>query len=139
MSQSISSTSSSPSHNSSESSNELLWDVQEILAERTSITAHKQNELLVVWKTCWVPICNVKPGPVLQSFTTAPKFKFTSAAGDIFWAVEPETQLAFDVAKVQAEQQQHRVTPSSIQSDRTPRKQLGKVSKRAFAPHRFRD
>ena len=117
-----------------------LWDVQEILAERTSISS--QNELLVVWKTCWVPHDNVKPGPVLQRFRAAPKFKFTSAAGDITWAVEPDTQLANDVAAVHAAQRAHTVAadqqrPGTIsgaaarERDVTPRKQLGSVAKRA--------
>ena len=125
--------------NSSDASDDTLWDVQEILAERTSLDNRQQNELLVVWKTCWVPKGNVKRGPVLQRFQAAPKFKFTSAAGDINWAVEPDTQLAFDVAAVQAAQRASTEVAAqqraiAEQRDRTPRKQLGSVAKRACAP-----
>ena len=53
MSESIefNSSTSTPATNSSDASDDTLWDVQEILAERTSLDKHKQNELLVVWKT----------------------------------------------------------------------------------------
>jgi len=125
--------------NSSDASDDTLWDVQEIMAERTSCDKHKENELLVVWKTCWVPKGSVKRGPVLQRFKAAPKFKFSSAAGDIYWAVEPDTQLAIDVAAVQ-EAQRARMSVAALQRanadvrDRTPRKQLGSVAKRALAP-----
>ncbi len=126
---------------SSSSAGGKLWDVQEILAERTSISG--DNELLVVWKTCWVPKINVMTGPVLERFRAAPKFKFVSAAGDINWAVEPDTQLALDVAEVHALQrdrranhQQHNASnrASATDVDRTPRKQLGRVTKRACGP-----
>jgi len=141
MSESIdfNSSTSTPVTNSSDASDDTLWDVQEILAERTSLDKRKQNELLVVWKTCWVPKGNVKRGPVLQRFKAAPKFKFTSAAGDINWSVEPDTQLAFDViAAVQAAQRARaemaaQQRANAEERDRTPRKQLGSVAKRAFA------
>jgi hypothetical protein len=123
---------------SSSSEGVQLWDVQEILAERTSISG--DNELLVVWKTGWVPKDNVKPGPELERFRSATKFRFDSAAGDIYWAVEPGTQLAHDVADVKAiERERRRVqqqrnannsAPATV-VDRTPRKQLGSVAKRA--------
>ena len=143
--------STTPTSNSSDAAdNGLLWDVQDILAERTSIDSRKQNELFIVWKACWVPKDNVKPGPVLQRFRAAPKFKFTSAAGDIYWAVEPDTQLALDVAAVQ-EAKRARTEAAALpgdqrasahsggagaaeRCDRTPRKQLGSVARRAFAP-----
>jgi hypothetical protein len=132
------------SPNSSTSEREPLWDVQEILAERNSISG--ENEFLVVWKTCWVPKQNVKPGPVLQRYRAAPKFKFISEAGDINWAVEPDTQLAKDVAKVQAVQRERQTGISQQNPDastrapasddhRTPRKQLGSVAKRARGTH----
>jgi hypothetical protein len=133
------SSSSTSMSNSSDASDDTLWDVQEILAERTSCDKHKQNELLVVWKTCWVPKGNVKRGPVLQRFKAAPKFKFSSAAGDIYWAVEPGTQLAIDVAAAQEAQRArmsvaaHQLAIANVR-DGTPRKQLGSVAKRAFAP-----
>jgi hypothetical protein len=112
--------------------------VQEILAERTSISG--DNELLVVWKTGWVPKINVKPGPVLDRFRAALKYRFASGAGDIYWAVEPDTQLAHDIADVEAierdrrrVQQQRNANDSAPATvvDRTPRKQLESVAKRA--------
>ena len=134
----------SPTHSPNSGNSESdLWDVQEILAERTSITG--DNELLVVWKTCWVPHSNVKSGPELDRFRAASKFKFVSAAGDIDWAVEPDTQLARDVVKVQfrkarmatANQQYHDANTRALASDdhRTPREQLGSAAKRACGPH----
>ena len=127
-----------PSPNSSSSDSGQLWDVQEILAERTSISG--DNELLVVWKTGWVPKNNVKPGPVLQRFRAAPKFRFKSKAGDIYWAVEPDTSLAHDIDDAQALQRERRSdqpqrnandSAPATDVDRTPRKQLGSVAKRA--------
>ena len=45
--------STTPTSNSSDAAdNGLLWDVQDILAERTSIDSRKQNELFIVWKAC---------------------------------------------------------------------------------------
>jgi hypothetical protein len=125
------------------------WEVQEILAERTSATGG--NELLVVWKTNWVPKNTVKTdGPIMERFRDAAKYKFLSAAGDIMWAVEPGTQLAKDVEKVRHDAQILRVrvsepmrwtvphaagaggsaTTTPAVRDSTPRKQLNSVAKR---------
>jgi hypothetical protein len=49
-----------------------MWDVQDILAERTSVTG--DDELLVVWKPSWVAVSNVKPGPELRRFRSLPKW-----------------------------------------------------------------
>ena len=78
-----------------------LWDVQEILAERTSVTG--ENELLVVWKTSWIPYSNmIADGPVMRRFKNAPKWNFSSAAGAmrIILPIEPGTMLAQDCAVI---------------------------------------
>lgn len=125
------------------------WEVQEVLAERTSVTGG--NELLVVWKTNWVPKHTVHTnGPIMKRFRDAPKCKFLSAAGDISVAVEHGTQLAKDVEHVQGQAQIARVrvgevrwtapiaasgaadeaTVAAVRRDLTPRKQLNSVAKR---------
>jgi hypothetical protein len=99
----------------------LEWEVQDILAERTSILSGK--ELLVVWKTSWVPKDTVQiNGPIMTHFRSAPKTTFVSAAGNISWVVEPGTQLARDVAHVCA--------VAATARDKTPRKQLDSDAKR---------
>lgn len=46
-------------------SSEPVWDVQDILAERTSLMG--ENEELVVWKPSWEPIRNVRAdGPAMN-------------------------------------------------------------------------
>ena len=85
------------------SSEAHLWDVQEILAERTAISGEK--ELLVVWKTSWIPAKNmIADGPVMRRFSEAAKCKFSSAYGPmcITLPVEPGTALAHDCATVVA-------------------------------------
>jgi hypothetical protein len=80
-----------------------LWDVQEILAERTSISG--ENELLVVWKTSWIPRSNMDAdGPVMRRFEKAPKCRFSTAAGSmrIILPVEPGTVLAQECATIAA-------------------------------------
>lgn len=80
-----------------------LWDVAEILAERTSVSG--DNELLVVWKPCWIPISNMhSDGPVMRAFRDAPKWNFNSAAGAmrLILPVEPGTVLAEDCAAIVA-------------------------------------
>ena len=69
-----------PSPQPSEGSLERImeWEVQDILAARTSATG--DDEMLVVWKPSWTPVGNIKDGPALRSFKNATKFKFTSTA-----------------------------------------------------------
>jgi hypothetical protein len=82
---------------SNDGSNGCLWDVQEILAERTSITG--ENELLVVWKTSWIPKSNMIPdGPVMMRFESERKWKFGSAAGNLQIPVQGGTTLMWDCA-----------------------------------------
>ena len=117
-----------------------LWEVEAILAERTSISTGV-NEVLVVWKPCWIPIVNVPPGPVLSDYRAAPKSRYTSSLGKLILPVEPNTTLADDIQVVtdRAEQQlathyreQHRSGESApVRVGGTPRKSLGSVAKRA--------
>ena len=135
---------------------EKFWDVQAILAERSS-PYQSGKEVLVAWKPCWIPIENVPAGPILKSFRRAHKACFKSSVGKIILPVELDTALADDVAAAAAcaEQQiiEHRAqyqqpcgrsggmyreeedrTPSATMTtvvrDSTPRKQLNSVAKR---------
>ena len=60
---------------SSSPSPAYFWDVQEILAERTTLSG--DHELLVVWKTSWIPKSNmIADGPVMRRFVAASKVLF---------------------------------------------------------------
>ncbi len=140
--ESVRSDSQPPSHS------EKFWDVQAILAERSSFY-QSGKEVLVAWKPCWIPIENVPAGPILKSFRKASKACFKSSIGKIILPVEPDTALADDVASASAwaEKQiiEHRAqyqgldaetsaassaTTTTKVRDRTPRKQLNSVAKR---------
>jgi hypothetical protein len=135
---------------------ETFWDVQAILAERSS-PYQSGREVLVAWKPCWIPIENVPAGPILKSFRRAPKACFKSSVGKIILPVELDTTLADDVAAAAAcaEQQiiEHRTqyqrssgrsgagyreeedrtksaTMTTVVRDTTPRKQLNSQAKR---------
>jgi hypothetical protein len=87
----------------SPSSNEAcIWDVQDILAERTSING--ENELLVVWKPSWIPISNMADGPVMQRFKATPQWTYSSAKGQmrLKLPVEVGTDFADDCSAVLA-------------------------------------
>ena len=82
-----------------------LWDVQEILAERTTVLGGK--ELLVVWKTSWIPQCNMIPdGPAKRRWNKTTKW----ASCDTCWntdmqvilPVEPGSVMASDLARTAA-------------------------------------
>jgi hypothetical protein len=77
------------------------WEVQDILAARTSVTG--DDEVLVVWKPCWTPVGCVKDGPGIRRYQNALKWKFTSAVSGmrVILPVEPGTQLADDHAEMQ--------------------------------------
>ena len=92
------SASSSPSPCSNDG---FIWDVQEILAERTSVSG--ENEVLVVWKTSWIPVSNlIADGPVLQQFQSTPKIAFSTCRGSmsVYVPVEPGTQLQADFVEI---------------------------------------
>jgi hypothetical protein len=116
------------------------WEVQDILAARTSVTG--DDEVLVVWKPCWTPVSCVKDGPGIRRYQAAIKWKFTSAVSGmrVILPVEPNTQLADDHAVKQqmanAEKHKYRNLGSQEQDLRPsgPRKSLGSVAKRK--PHR---
>ena len=89
---------SSPSAStSSVDSDGHLWDVAEILAERTTISG--DLELLGVWKTSWIPEANmIADGPVLRRFKAERKCTFTAGknAMRITLPVQPGSSLAAD-------------------------------------------
>jgi hypothetical protein len=124
----------------SPASDKQLWEVQAILAERHSrfLSSGSCNEVLVVWKPEWIPIADVPSGPILSSFRAAPKVRFMSSVGKLILPVEPDTPLAYDVAAADAEMVQQmaaaRRDHHAAHRDRTPRKSLGGVAKRAAAP-----
>ena len=109
-----------------------LWDVLEILAERTSATGG--NEVLVVWKPCWIPMLNVKEGDVKEAWMAMRKWSSTSMTMQVMLAVEPDSQLEKDIAYITrarvaiAADQKQRAQSSKQrhQAPQGPRKQLGK-------------
>jgi len=109
-----------------------LWDVQEILAERSSATG--ANEVLVVWKTCWIPLANVQAGYVKEAWEQTRKWTASSMTMQVMLAVEPNSQLEKDIkytetarAAMFAAQQERALTAKHRQSaPQGPRKQLGK-------------
>jgi hypothetical protein len=119
-----------------------LWDVAEILAQRTSVTG--DNELLVVWKSSWIPISNMQAdGPVMRMFRNAPKCKFSSISGGmrLFLPMETGTVLAAGCSTnaVAANAAQASASVSAADAfNRTPRKALGLVAKRAPQSHQKR-
>ncbi len=118
-----------------EPSSEPVWDVQDILAERTSLTG--ENEVLVVWKPSWEPISNVRAdGPAMTRFRATAMWKFTSRASGacVLLPVERNTMLAVDraVAKQTAKHSKRdREVPAAAASATGPRKALGSTAKRS--------
>jgi hypothetical protein len=96
-------------------SDEYIWHVQEILAERVSMGGAK--ELLVVWKTSWVPKENVMAdGPVMRQFKDSRKCVFNSSTGDITLAVEPGTTLQRDCDEVELDDEMKRSATAAADS-----------------------
>ena len=114
-----------------------VWDVQDILAERTSLTG--ENEVLVVWKPSWEPLTNVRAdGPAMTRFRATASWKFTSRAGGVcvMLPVEKKTTLAVDrsVATQMAavkRPKRDREVPAAAASATGPRKALGSTAKRS--------
>ena len=114
-----------------------LWDVQAILAARTSVSG--DDEVLVVWKPSWIPMSNVQPdGPGMLQFQAATKWAFTSAISGMrtILPVEPGTTMAVDHAvmleTVKAAKAERRSRKRHTTSHPTgPRKALGTVAKSA--------
>ncbi len=109
-----------------------LWDVQEILAERSSATG--ANEVLVVWKPCWIPMANVQEGYVKEAWEQTRKWTASAMTMQVMLAVEPDSQLERDIKYVEkaraamfAAQQDRALSAKHRQSaPQGPRKQLGK-------------
>jgi hypothetical protein len=97
-----------------------IWDVQEILAERT--TSSGDQELLVVWKTSWIPKSDMlADGPAMRLFDVSPKVIFRNSAVRemrIVLPVEPGTVLYDDCAEIGCREailaQRQRPQPSSL-------------------------
>jgi hypothetical protein len=132
MAQTPSAAASVPSHG-----NRTLWDVQDILLERTSVTG--ENEVLVVWKPEWIPVGNVQPnGAAMRRFRATPSWSFTSRSSGmrVLLPVEPNTTRAVDhsVMKQLAKRSKRgREEPGPPDASPAigPRKQLGTTAKRA--------
>ena len=109
-----------------------LWDVQAILAERSSATG--ANEVLVVWKPCWIPFANVQEGYVKEAWELTRKWTASSMTMQVMLAVEPDSQLEKDIKYVEkaraamfAAQQDRALSAKHRQTaPKGPRKQLGK-------------
>jgi hypothetical protein len=113
-----------------------LWEVQDILAKRTSVRGH--SEVLVVWKPSWIPSKNVMNGEVKRVWKQLPKCRFLSAVGDVILPVQEPSQLAKDLKLVEAESDA-RIASSVANQDLmrgTPRKSLGGVAKSVGPPHK---
>ena len=117
-----------------------LWEVQDILAKR--ITLSGEVEFLVVWKSTWIEAAMVEDGPVLRSWYDAPKFK-TQGEMAITLPVARGTQLYVDCKRLAIKRAAERsgqpnsdgtgtaaseaLTPRQVTG---PRKELGSVAKR---------
>ena len=109
-----------------------LWDVQEILAERSSATG--ANEVLVVWKPCWIPLANVQAGYVKEAWEQTRKWTASSMTMQVMLAVEPNSQLDKDIKYIEtaraamfaAEQERALSAKHRQPAPQGPRKQLGK-------------
>ena len=84
----------------SSASPDAHWVVQDILAERTSVTG--DNEVLVVWKASWIPVTNLKDGPVLRAWRQTPMWTAAAMTMQVMLAMEPGSQLEQDCMAVRA-------------------------------------
>ena len=86
-----------------------IWDVQEILAERPSISTD-ENEVLVVWKTAWIQKrCLIADCPAMRRWNEAAKWASCEdccgqASLQVVLPVEPGTRMATDLAEARASQ-----------------------------------
>lgn len=118
----------------------MEWEVQDILAARTSATG--DDEMLVVWKPSWAPVSNIKDGPAIRRFMTATQWKFTSNVSGmrVILPVEEDTTLAEDYDLMQqmtaAAKSQRRSSHAAADAPRAtgPRKSLESVAKRRTQP-----
>ena len=92
---------SSNSSIASDASDSCLFEVQDILAERTSVLG--DPEYLVVWKPSWMPKSGMMgDGPTLRNFEATRKCEFTISknAMHILLPVEPGSTLAADCDEI---------------------------------------
>lgn len=88
---------------SSESdSSDYQWEISEILAERTSVRG--ENEVLVVWKTCWIGKSHLKSnGPVEMAWKATRKWQSPNSNGIVVrLAAETGSNLSKDMAHIAA-------------------------------------
>jgi len=82
-----------------------LWEVQEIIAERT--TGSGENEFLVVWKTSWIPKRDMMPyghlSHVMRRWNKTTKWsscdRCWNADMQVILPVESGTAMAADIAR----------------------------------------
>jgi len=113
----------------SESSNDQVGEVLDILASRSSTTLGCP-EVLVVWKPSWVPMTHVLEGPILTTFLRAPKCFFLSSAGKLLLPVETDSALADDIAAA-SERTDRQLKLQARQERGTSKMTLGGVAKQA--------
>lgn len=111
-----------------QSSNDILGEVQAILAERWSSTLGC-SEVLVTWQPDWIPITNLQDGPILRKYRATTKCRFLSAAGQLILPVMPNTALADDMDAAAARADRQPELQQQFERG-TPRKSLGSVAKR---------
>jgi hypothetical protein len=88
---------------------EQHWVVQDILAERTSVSG--PNEVLVVWKASWIPVTNMdQQGPVWQEWRRSPKWSSSAMRMQVMLAMEPGSQLDHDCERASAAAQHRPLT-----------------------------
>lgn len=74
-----------------------LWEVQDILAQRLTLSG--EIEYLVVWRSSWTAAHLVKDGPILRHWLAVSKFK-TSGAMAVSLPVVRGTQLYSDCRRI---------------------------------------
>ena len=106
-----------------------IWEVQEIIAERTSITTGG-HELLVVWKTSWVPMDSmIADCPAMRRWNETYKWRFCDCCEDavmhVILPVEPGSRMANDMVEAYAAKAQmirRTATARRARADRGPSK-----------------
>ena len=89
------------SSSDSSQSDEQHWVVQDILAERTSVSG--DNEVFVVWKASWIPVTNLQQtGAVLAAWRRTPKWISAAMQMRVMLAMEPGSQLEQDCERATA-------------------------------------
>ena len=87
---------------SSDSDADYQWEISEILAERTSVRG--ENEVLVVWKSCWIGKSQLKSqGPVEMAWKATRKWLSPNSSGIVVGlAAVTGSNLAKDMAHIAA-------------------------------------